>query len=139
LRIRGSRLTDAAAIGGWVRGASFGPLDARDVLRVGQVLGSAWITAHWEEVGVALLFLRTGHRLLGRQMTRLIERAAVGDTELSAEDHAFLTGLGITMAVLQDAVDLLTVEAVGTDIHPVRIEQVGHVVALDEGELHGSC
>jgi len=137
LRAGGSRLSDAAAIGSWARGDVLGPLDPRDVLRVGQVVGSAWLVAHAEEVGVALLLLRTGHRLLGRRMTRLIERAAVGDTELSPGDRQFLEGLGITMAVLQDAVDLLPVEAVSTKA-AADIDRIGQVFFLDEEAADGN-
>lgn len=131
LRSRGSRLSDAAAIGSWARGDVLGPLDPKDVLRIGQITSSAWLVAHAEEVGVALLLLRKGHRLLGRQMTRLIERAAVGDMNVSQEDRTFLEGLGITMAVLEDAVELLEVELVSAE-GLVDVEKIGQVFALDE-------
>lgn len=136
LRARGSRLSDAAAIGAWIRGQVLGPLDPKDVLRVGEIIGSSWITSHAEEVGVALLLLRTGHRLLGRQMTRLIERAAVGDTEVSKADFTFLDSLGITMAALQDAVELLAVEAVSAEAG-VDIARIGQVFSLDEEVAYG--
>ncbi|MGQ4809361.1 hypothetical protein NKDENANG_02777 [Candidatus Entotheonellaceae bacterium PAL068K] len=130
IRERGSQRVDQAVVGQWVRGDVLGPLDIRDIYRIGQAIGSDWLIQNWRHVGVALLMVRSGHRMLGRQITRILHRAAVGDYKLAPQDEEFLWQLGITMGELQDAVTLLTVEAVSRRGKVVRIDQIGKVIPL---------
>ncbi|MDI3461492.1 MAG: hypothetical protein OJF50_000313 [Nitrospira sp.] len=126
----GSRRVTPLVVGQWAKGDVLGPLDAQDILRIGQVVQSDWLMQNWQRVGFALLIVRSGHRLLGRQITRIIQKAAVGDYELGRKDEQFLAQLGITMGELQDAVDLLTVEAVSREKKLVPIDQLGKVISL---------
>lgn len=126
----GSRRLTPLVIGQWARGDVLGPLDASDIRRIGQVIESDWLIQNWQRVSLAMLLRRTGHRLLGRQVTRIIQKAAIGDYDLATKDEQFLKQLGVTMGELQDAVDLLTVEAISRETKLVPIEQVGKVVSV---------
>jgi hypothetical protein len=117
-------------IGQWARGDVLGPLDARDIYRIGRVIKSDWLIENWQVVGLALLMVRSGHRLLGRQITGIIQRAAVGDYELTKRDEEFLQQIGVTMGELQDAVALLTVEAVSSEAQVIPIDQIGKIIPL---------
>ena len=125
----GSQRITPLVIGQWIRGDVLGPLDVGDIRRLGMVLSSEWLTTNWQRVGVALVVVRSGHRLMGRQITKLIEQAAAGDFRLSAVDESFLQQMGITMAQLQDSVTLLKVERVYPEPDLVPIHQIGRVVA----------
>jgi hypothetical protein len=130
IRELGSQRVDQGIVGQWARGDVLGPLDIRDIYRSGQAVGSDWLIQNWQRVGVALLMVRSGHRVLGRQITRIIQKAAVGDYELAQQDETFLRQIGITMGELQDAVTLLTVEAVSREAKIVPIDQIGRVITL---------
>ncbi|MFB3921428.1 MAG: DrmE family protein [Terriglobia bacterium] len=128
IQARGSERITPPVIGQWIRGDVLGPLDPADIRRLGEVLGSEWLSSNWQRVSLALIVVRSGHRLLGRQITKLIQQAAAGDFKLNVRDEEFLKQVGITMAELQDSVTLLKVEAV----HPERVlapvHQVGRVM-----------
>jgi hypothetical protein len=126
----GSQRISPVVIGQWARGNVLGPLDAHDIRRIGQVVGSGWIVENWQRIGWALVVVRSGHRLLGRQITGIIQRAAVGDYRLARQDEEFLEQIGITMGELQDAVTLIKIEAVSHDSRVVPIEQIGKVVPV---------
>jgi len=126
----GSRRLTPMVIAQWVRGTVLGPLDAEDIRRLGQAIGSVWLVQNWQRVALALLMVRSGHRLLGRQITRLMQRAALGENELAREDEMFLTHVGITMRELQDAVTLLRVEGVAEEPRLVPSEQIGAVLGM---------
>jgi hypothetical protein len=130
IRELGSQRMASVVIGQWARGDVLGPQDPQDIRRVGLAIGSDWLIENWQRVGTALLILRKGHRLLGRQTTHIIQRAAVGDFELSRQDEEFLEQIGVTVGELQDAVTLLTVEAVSDDAKTVPINQLGQVVTI---------
>jgi len=126
----GSQRISSIVIGQWARGDVLGPLDIRDIYRIGQVIESDWLIQNWQRVGLALLMVRSGHRLLGRQITRIIQRAAVGDYELAKRDAEFLEQIGVTMGELQDAVTLLAIEAVSRDAKLIPTEQIGKIIPL---------
>lgn len=130
IRELGSQRITPAVIGHWARGNVLGPLDAHDIRRIGQVVGSSWIVENWQHIGWALVVVRSGHRLLGRQITRIIQRAAVGDYRLARQDEEFLEQIGITMGELQDAVTLLKVKAVSRDSRVVPVDQIGKVIRM---------
>lgn len=130
IRALGSERISPLIIGQWLRGEVLGPLDAQDIRRTGMAIGSEWLLQNWQRVSASLLIMRSGHRLLGRRITRLIKRAAVGDCELSARDEDFLKQLGISMGELQDAVTLLEIEAVSGETKMVPIEQVGKLILI---------
>ena len=126
----GSVRISSLVVGQWARGDVLGPLDRRDIYRIGQVIGSEWLIQNWQRVGLALLMVRSGHRLLGRHITRIIQRAAVGDSELTKRDEEFLQQIGITMGELQDAVTLLAIEAVSSETKVVPTDQIGKIIPL---------
>jgi hypothetical protein len=126
----GSRRISTIVIGQWARGDVLGPLDTRDIYRIGQAIESEWLMQNWQRVGLALLMVRSGHRLLGRQITRIIQRAAVADYDLPNRDAQFLEEIGITIGELQDAVTLLAIEAVSADTKIVPVEQIGKIIPL---------
>ncbi len=131
-RIRGlgsERLTPPV-VGQWIRGDVLGPLDVGDIRRLGEALGSEWLCANWQRVGLALMVVRSGHRLLGRQITKLIQQAAAGDFRLNARDEEFLQHVGITMAQLQDSVTLLKVETVHAERVLAPVHQIGRVLPV---------
>lgn len=130
IRALGSKRISAVVVGQWARGDVLGPLDAQDIRRAGQTVGSQWLMDNWQRVGLALVFVRSGHRLLGRQITRIIEKAAVGDYELARQDEEFLQQIGITLGELQDAVTLLSVDAVSEERKVVPAGQIGTVIPL---------
>jgi hypothetical protein len=130
IRALGSQRVDQAVVGQWARGDVLGPLDVRDVYRIGRACGSDWLVQNWQQVGLALLMIRNGHRLLGRRITQIMQKAAVGDYELARQDEEFLQQIGITMGELQDAVTLLTVEAVSGEAKAVPVDQLGKVIPL---------
>lgn len=134
IRARGSTIVTPATIGHWARGTVHGPQDINDILRVGQAIGSEWLMDHWREVGLALIAIRSGSISLGHQITKLIQRAALGELELSADEQQFLEQTGITMGELQDAATLVTVSAVSSDITEVSSERVGNVFVVDTAE-----
>ena len=127
----GSQRVTPMTIAQWTRGDVLGPLDGEDIRRLGQAIGSLWLVQNWQRVGLALVMVRSGHRLLGRQITRLIQRAAVGEYELVKEDDAFLKQIGITMHELQDAVTLLQVEGVSEEPRLLPAEQTGVVLGMN--------
>lgn len=131
IRARGSTITNPATIGHWARGTVHGPQDINDILRVGQAIGSEWLMNHWRKVGLALIAIRSGSISLGHQITKLIQRAALGDLELSADEQQFLEQTGITMGELQDAATLVTVSSVSPDTTEVARERVGNVFVVD--------
>jgi hypothetical protein len=126
----GSKRISSLVIGQWARGDVLGPLDTRDIYRIGQVIGSDWLIQNWQRVGLALLMIRSGHRLLGRHITRIIQRAAVGDYELPKRDEEFLQQIGVTMGELQDAVTLLAIETVSREAKVVPTDQIGKIIPL---------
>ena len=130
IRALGSERISPLIIGQWLRGEVLGPLDAQDIRRIGLVIGSEWLKQNWQRVSASLLIMRSGHRLLGRRITRLIKRAAVGDCEMSQRDEEFLDRLGISMGELQDAVTLLEVEAVSSETKTVPTEQIGKLILI---------
>jgi len=130
IRALGSERITPLVIGQWIRGDVLGPLDVGDIRRLGQTLGSEWLNANWQRVGLALVVVRSGHRLLGRQITKLIQQAAAGDFKLSSRDEEFLRHVGITMAQLQDSVSLLKVEGVHGERVLAPIHQIGRVVPV---------
>jgi hypothetical protein len=132
LRIQalGSERITPLVIGQWIRGDVLGPIDVDDIRRLGDALRSEWLSANWQQVGLALMVVRSGHRLLGRQITKLIQRAAIGDFRLSIRDEDFLQHVGITMAQLQDSVTLLRVETVHHECVLAPTHQIGRVVSL---------
>jgi|SRR5882724_839062 len=130
IRELGSEKLSADGIGQWVRGDVLGPLDARDIVRIGEVVESTWLIQNWQRVGLALAMVRSGHRLLGRQITRIIQSAALGDYELARPDEEFLQQIGIRMGELQDAVTLLTIEAISRDGRVVPVDQIGKVIPV---------
>lgn len=134
IKALGSTIVTPATIGHWARGTVHGPQDINDILRVGQAVGSQWLTDHWREVGLALIAIRSGSISLGHQITKLIQRAALGDLELSEDEHQFLEQTGITMGELQDAATLVTVMAVSPGTTEVSSEQVGNVFLVDTSE-----
>lgn len=126
----GCQRISPVVIGQWARGDVLGPLDTRDILRIGQVISSEWLIENWQRVGFALLIVRSGHRLLGRRITRIIQRAAVGDYELTNRDEEFLQQIGVTMGELQDAVTLLEIEAVSSVATAIPTDQIGRIIPL---------
>jgi hypothetical protein len=126
----GSQRLTPAAIGQWARGDVLGPLDALDIRRIGQVIDSDWLLANWQRVGLELTIVRTGHRILGRRITWIIQQAAVGDYELSGQDEEFLRQIGITIGELQDAVTLLTIEDISREAKAVPVDQIGRVILV---------
>jgi hypothetical protein len=112
----------------WAAGEVLGPLDPQDIRRVGEVIGSEWLQANWRSVGAALFAVRSGHRVLGRRITQIIQKAAIGEHEISAKDRDFLSQLGITMGRLQDAVTVLTVEQVTSEAGMVPVDRIGFVI-----------
>ncbi len=134
IRARGSTIVTAASIGHWARGTVHGPQDINDILRTGEAIGSEWLMGHWREVGLALIAIRSGSISLGHQITKLIQRAALGDLELSADEQQFLEQTGITMGELQDAATLVTVSAISSDTTEVPSERVGNVFVVDTAQ-----
>lgn len=128
IRELGSRRTTSSVIRQWITGQVLGPLDPQDIRRIAEVVNSDWLLTNWRSVGTALFAVRNGHRVLGRRITQIIEKAAVGEHEVSARDKDFLAQLGITMGRLQDAVTVLTVEQVSADAGMVPIERIGQVM-----------
>lgn len=126
----GSKRISSLVIGQWARGDVLGPLDMRDIYRIGQAIESDWLIQNSQRVGLALLMVRSGHRLLGRQITRIIQSAAVGDYELAKRDAEFLNQIGVTMGELQDAVTLMSIEAVSSEPKVVPIDQIGKIIPL---------
>jgi hypothetical protein len=126
----GSKRLSPLVIKQWATGEILGPLDPRDILRIGQAIDSEWLKQNWQRIGAALLMVRSGHRLLGRRITRIIEKAAVGEYELKSQDEEFLHQIGITIGELQDAVTLLTVESVSKNGKAVPIERIGEVIPV---------
>lgn len=126
----GSDRVTPLVVGQWIRGDVLGPLDVSDIRRLGEALGCSWLSENWQRVGLALIVVRSGHRLLGRQITKLIQQAAVGDFRLNARDEEFLTGVGITMAQLQDSVTLLKVDAVHAERILAPVHQIGRVLPV---------
>lgn len=126
----GSQRLTPAAIGQWARGDVLGPLDALDIRRIGQVTDSDWLLANWQRVGLELTIVRSGHRILGRRITRIIQQAAMGDYELSGQDEEFLRQIGITIGELQDAVTLLTIEDISREARAVPVDQIGRVILV---------
>ena len=126
----GSQRISPLVISQWAKGEVLGPLDILDIYRVGQAIGSDWLVQNWQRVGLALFMTRSGHRLLGRRITQLIQKAAVGNYALARQDEEFLQQIGITMGELQDAVTLLAVEAVSGEAKAVSIDQIGKVIPL---------
>jgi len=124
----GSRRTTSGVIRQWAAGEVLGPLDPQDIRRVGEVVSSEWLRANWQLVGAALFFVRNGHRVLGRRITQIIQKAALGEHEISAKDRDFLAQLEITMGKLQDAVTVLTVEQVSADAVMVPVDRIGRVI-----------
>ena len=128
IRELGSRRTTSGVIRQWAAGEVLGPLDPQDIRRVGEVVGSEWLRANWRLVGAALFAVRSGHRVLGRRITQIIQKAALGEHEVSARDKDFLSQLGITMGRLQDAVTVLTVEQISADAGMVPVDHIGRVI-----------
>jgi hypothetical protein len=128
IRQLGSRRATSGVIRQWAAGEVLGPLDPQDIRRVGDVVGSEWLKENWRSVGAALFAVRNGHRVLGRRITQIIEKAALGEHEVSTKDKDFLGQLGITMGRLQDAVTVLTVEQVSADAGMVPVERIGRVI-----------
>lgn len=126
----GSKRISSLVIGQWERGVVLGPLDTEDIYRIGLAIGSDWLVENWQQVGLALLMVRSGHRLLGRQITRIIQRAAVGDYDLSKREEEFLKAINITLGELQDAVTLLAIETVSSETKVVSIDQIGKIIPL---------
>lgn len=106
-----------------------GPLDPQDIRRVGEAVNSEWLRANWQSVGAALFAVRNGHRILGRRITQIIQKAALGEHEISPRDRDFLAQLGVTMGRLQDAVTVLTVEQVSADAGMVPVDRIGRVIS----------
>ncbi len=128
IRELGSRRTTSGVIRQWAAGEVLGPLDPQDIRRAGEVVSSEWLRANWQSVGAALFAVRNGHRVLGRRITQIIQKAALGEHEISAKDRDFLAQLGVTMGRLQDAVTVLTVEQVSADAGMVPVDRIGRVI-----------
>lgn len=128
IRELGSRRATSGVIRQWAAGEVLGPLDPQDIQRVGQVVGSEWLRSNWQSVGAALFAVRNGHRVLGRRITQIIQRAALGEHEISTKDRDFLAQLGITMGRLQDAVMVLTVEQISAEAGMVPVDRIGRVI-----------
>ena len=128
IRELGSRRATSGVIRQWAAGEVLGPLDPQDIRRVGEVVGSEWLRANWRSVGAALFAVRNGHRVLGRRITQVIQKAALGEHEISTKDKDFLAQLGITMGRLQDAVTVLTVEQISADAVMVPVDRIGRVI-----------
>jgi hypothetical protein len=128
IRELGSRRVTSGVIHQWAAGEVLGPLDPQDIRRVGEVVGSDWIKENWRSVGAALIAVRKGHRVLGRRITQIIQKAAIGEHEISAKDRDFLSQIGITMGRLQDAVTVLTVEQVTSEAGMVPVDRIGRVI-----------
>jgi hypothetical protein len=128
IRELGSRRATSGVIRQWAAGEVLGPLDPQDIRRVGEVVGSEWLKENWRSVGAALFAVRNGHRVLGRRITQIIQKAALGEHEVSTKDKDFLALLGITMGRLQDAVSVLTVEQVSSDAGMVPVDRIGRVI-----------
>lgn len=126
----GSQRCTTAAIQQWVNGEVLGPLDPRDLQRLAEAVQSQWLTENWQKVAFALTFLRSGHRLLGHRITRIIQSAAVGEYNLSQQDEEFLGNIGISFGQLQDAVFVLEVEGKSQETRTVPSHQLGTVVTV---------
>ena len=126
----GSQRSSAAAIQQWVDGEVLGPLDPRDLQRLAEVVQSRWLAENWQKVAFALTVLRSGHRLLGHRITRIIQSAAVGEYNLSQQDEEFLENIGISFGQLQDAVFVLEVEGKSQETRTVPSHQLGTVVTV---------
>jgi len=130
IKRKGSTVTSPQTVGLWARGEALGPSDPEDIWRVGEAVGSQWLTANWREVAQALRGVRSDHRVFGREITRLIQRVAAGHQELSAEEGRLLEELGVGLAELQDAVSLLRVVGVSSETTSVPADQVGMVIRI---------
>lgn len=128
IRKLGSHRANPGVIRQWAAGEVLGPLDPQDVQRVGSVVGSEWLLANWRSVGAALFAVRNGHRVLGRRITQIIQKAAIGEHEIFTRDREFLAQLGITMGRLRDAVTVLTVEQIAADAGMVPVDRIGRVM-----------
>ncbi len=128
IRELGSRRATSGVIRQWAAGEVLGPLDPQDIRRVGEVVGSEWLKENWRSVGAALFAVRNGHRVLGRRITQVIQKTALGEHEVSEKDKDFLALLGITMGRLQDAVTVLTVEQISADAGMVPVDRIGRVI-----------
>jgi hypothetical protein len=126
----GSKITSASAIAQWCDGRVLGPQDAHDIRRIGEVLQSTWLAENWKRVGAALFMIRTGHRVLGQRVSRIIEAAALGEYTLSSEDEEFLEGIGVAFLQLQDAVVDVTVEGISDQSRKVPAYQIGTVISV---------
>ena len=78
----------------------------------------------------ALTLVRSGHRALGHRVTQLIQRATLGNLELSENDQMFLDQLGITMGKLEDAVMVLAVADTVRDAGLVSLNRIGKVIPV---------
>lgn len=135
----GSQRLAPGVIGQWERDPTdeeidqatvLGPLDPIDLQRIGQIVKSSWLQEHWQEVGRALLLIRDKQRRRGRQLTELLQRAAIGDDKLTPQDNELLERHGITPGRLKDAVTLITVKHTTTEPRRVPIAQLGELIPI---------
>jgi hypothetical protein len=126
----GSERCTTAVIRQWAVGQVLGPLDPLDVQRVGEAVQSGWLAENWQKVGYALVLLRSGHRLLGHRITRIIQSAAIGEHNISPQDEEFLGQIGISFGQLQDAVIVLQIEDISHETRTVPADQIGTVITV---------
>lgn len=128
IRSLGSERATPGVIRQWANGEVLGPRDPHDIRRVGEAIESVWLRDNCQRVWQALFVIRNGHRALGRKITQIIQKAALGNHDLATKDEEYLSQLGVTMGKLQDAVTVLTVEQVTPDAGLVSMDRIGRVI-----------
>lgn len=130
IRAQGSDRLTPGVIRQWAAAEVLGPLDPQDLRRIADAIDSAWLRTNWKQVAASLTFLRTDHRLVGQRITKIIQRAAVGDAELTGPDEELLSQIGVSYGQLQDAVTVVCVESVSPEPRPIPGSRIGLIITV---------
>lgn len=97
LRSRGSTITTAASVRGWVIGVTLAPSDRDDIHRLGEILDIAIAKRYPREIGNAAGRLAGLHRSLSQRLNRWLASEDAGAATLSSDQAVVDAELGLTV------------------------------------------
>jgi hypothetical protein len=127
LRSRGSAITTAASVRGWVIGATLAPSDRDDIRRLGEILDITTAKQYAREIGNAAGRLAGLHRSLSQRLNRWLASEDAGAATLSSDQAVVDAELGLTVEDFRHSIVRGRVASVAEVRGPFLRSHIGHL------------
>jgi hypothetical protein len=127
LRTRGSTITTAASVRGWVLGFTLAPSDWQDIQRLGDVLNVPIAKQYPREIGNAAGRLAGLHRSLSNRLNRWLASEDAGAAMLSGAQAVIDADLGLTIDDFKHSLVRGRIASVSQVHGPFLRSHIGHL------------